>query len=71
VEISSWRVPSNAPVAVARHVIVAAFTAPASQTMETLADTMPRGSTLEIICPEPVQRPKGKFHVKVWKGAQS
>jgi hypothetical protein len=36
--------------------------------MQALADTMPRGSTLEIICPEPVWKPKCNFHINVLKG---
>lgn len=68
VEASSWRVPIHVPSAVANHIVVAAFTAPPRPTMQALADTMPRGSNLTIICPEPIRKPKGKFNVNVLKG---
>ena len=58
----------HVPNAVANHIVVAAFTAPPRPTMQALADTMPRGAKLTIICPDAVRKPKGKFNVNVFKG---
>lgn len=66
---SSWRVPMNTPNAVANHIVVAAFTPPSRPTIQALEETMPQGSSLQIICPQAVRKPKGKFQCSVLKGS--
>jgi voltage-gated potassium channel Kch len=64
----AWTPPTGIPDVRSRKVIVAAFGDPNPQTLKTLAQSLPKGSTLTVVSEDKVLIPNGKFKGRWIKG---
>jgi hypothetical protein len=67
-EPTAWVPPAKIPEVRSSKVIVAAFDAPNPETLQVLAQSLPKGSTLTVVSEEKVMIPNGKFKGRWVKG---